>query len=184
MYLHSHDHSRFRRCGPTSGGLFCCSCFSRSSSALKVRSSSTEADSHRLSLRRGIGVCPRSAPMRRAGWVFTHGSHLDRGARAAGGSNSVRRWQSGWREVCCRTRVQTQVGEKMTWWKEVKAQRSFRGLQLQFRTAEVSRVSKNQTCQSHQTLMTDADHRRNRKKSDFCFVCCGGGKKNGNNAPW
>lgn len=62
--------------------------------------------------RRGIGVCRRSALVRRAGWVFTHGSHLDRGARAARGSNAVRRWQSGWREVCCRTRVQIQVGVK------------------------------------------------------------------------
>lgn len=107
LYSHSHDHNRFRRCGPTSGGLCCCSCSSRSSSALKVRRCSAEADSH---LRRGggTGVCRRSALMRRAGWLFTHGSHLDRGARAARGSDAVRRWQSGWREVRCRTRVQIQ----------------------------------------------------------------------------
>lgn len=72
--------------------------------------------------------------------------------------------------------------EKMIWWKEVEAQLGFRCLRLQFRTAKVSRVSKKQTWQSHQTLMTRTQI--NRKKCDFCFVCCGGGKKNGNNAPW
>lgn len=84
VYSHSHDHNRFRRCGPKSGGLCCCSCFSRSSAALKVRGSYPEVDSHlrrRGKTRWGIAVCRQSALMRPTGWIFTRDSHLDPGSR-------------------------------------------------------------------------------------------------------
>lgn len=59
--------------------------------------------------------------------------------------------------------------QKMTWWREVKAQLSFRCFQLHFQAAKVSRVSKNQqdfVAESPDLIDSDVD-----RMCDFFFVC-------------